>query len=157
MHHFSFPLVEFFCLSVYLTLCLSHLCANSWAVSYLAGTISHYLSSGEGGIGVGESMEFSFVLIEFTWSLHITNKKIIIAPPPPLSLAVNWQSLFYSSFLILYWRQLPPPSPRSPWELQGPPQNPPILSSHLIPHATPTQSAEHGACYDNLVSGFIHS
>lgn len=69
---------------MYLTLCLSHLCANSWTVSYLAGTISHYLSSGEGGIGVGESMEFSFVLIEFTWSLHTeqTNKKII-APPLP--------------------------------------------------------------------------
>ena len=85
-----------------------------------------------------------------------TNKKKWLPLPPPLSLAVNWQSLFYGSFLILCWRQLPPP-PRSPWKLQGPPQNPPILSSHLILYATPTQSAEHGACYDNLVSGFIHS
>ena len=35
---------------------------------------------------------------------------------PPFSLAVNWQSLFYGSFLILCWRQLPPPPPLVPPE-----------------------------------------
>lgn len=35
---------------------------------------------------------------------------------PPFSLAVNWQSLFYGSFLILCWRQLPPPPPLVPLE-----------------------------------------
>ena len=38
-----------------------------------------------------------------------TNKQKNYCPSPPLSLAVNWQSLFYGSFLILCWRQLPPP------------------------------------------------
>ena len=48
-----------------------------------------------------------------------TKQKNNYCPPPPFSLAVNWQSLFYGSFLILCWRQLPPPLPSFPLRTTG--------------------------------------
>ena len=61
--------------------------------------------------------------------------------PPPLSLAVNWQSLFYSSFLILYWRQLPPPLPSFPLRTTG-----------STPKSSNSEQSLDSACYTYSVS-----
>ena len=107
---FSFGLILLF-ISVPHPLSVSSLCQllNCFLFSWYDQSLSIIWRRGNWGGGV-------FLCLDRIYLIPPYNKqKKKLLPLPPLSLAVNWQSLFYGFFLnTLLATTPPPPSPRSP-------------------------------------------
>ena len=58
----------------------------------------------------GMTENLGFVTIKFTWS-PLKDSVIVLWPSPPLSLAINWQSIFHIPFILCWQRLIPTPFP----------------------------------------------